>query len=44
MSQETLSRAELRKAVVVEKIISGHRPNAGGATALCPSEYVLGEH
>jgi hypothetical protein len=46
MSQETvtLSRAELKKAVVVEKIISGQTTNAKGAAALGPSEYVLGKH
>jgi hypothetical protein len=46
MSQETLtlSRAEMKKAVMAEKIMSGHRTNAEGAAALGPSEYVLGKH
>jgi hypothetical protein len=34
----------MKKAVVVEKIMSGHRPNARGVAALGPSEYVLGKH
>jgi hypothetical protein len=46
MSQETvkLSRAELRKVVVVEKIMSGQMTNAGRVAALGPSEYVLGKY
>ncbi|MFC4306927.1 hypothetical protein [Cohnella boryungensis] len=39
-----MSRAELKKVVVVEKIISGQMTNAEGAAALGPSEYVLGKH
>jgi hypothetical protein len=34
----------MKKAVVAEKIMSGHRTNAEGAAALGPSEYVLGKH